>query len=527
MEQSISFLRFTGSIPEAISEAKRQKKLFVVYISGENTESAQLEHSTWTDLKVGDCIAKYCILLHIPGGSTDDANFSMIYPHKSVPSIAVIGYNGVRLWQNEGFVSAESLVSSIQKAWLSIHIQETAASVFTAALASENPDPSAVPASNFRGDSSSSNALAPSKGNEKSSSTELMVPSEMLEEGEGHGHADQDTSIEPSGSDYSRELTQDELKGIPGQHSAPVSETGGAEEDPLSATSDSHAVWTSNDRTVESPAQGLDILGNHPGSSLEGTSRLVSRDVSVGIDDEISGRTEQKNSGSDSKDASPADYCLNIRLPNGANLQAVFLKTSSLKSVKDFVDNNRTDGSSTYELAIPYPRKVFKEPDLSRSLVELGLTNRQALIVVPLRQAMDQTERSSHNPTSVASDSSAVGAEGYFTFVKKVISYVNPFSYLGGARSSLSGNDSQTRTQESSTSATSQNNPGNATSNSLSWSTSATTRNNDASRGKKPTSGFGSNIHTLKHDEDDAPFGDGNAFWNGNSTQYGGNNDDK
>lgn len=42
-------------------------------------------------------------------------------------------------------------------------------------------------------------------------------------------------------------------------------------------------------------------------------------------------------------------------------------------------------------------------------------------------------------------------------------------------------------------------------------------------RNRRPTtSRTGSNIHTLKHDEEDAPFGDGNAFWNGNSTQYGG-----
>ena len=33
--------------------------------------------------------------------------------------------------------------------------------------------------------------------------------------------------------------------------------------------------------------------------------------------------------------------------------------------------------------------------------------------------------------------------------------------------------------------------------------------------------GWGSNIHTLKHDEDES-FRDQNAFWNGNSTQYGG-----
>lgn len=42
-------------------------------------------------------------------------------------------------------------------------------------------------------------------------------------------------------------------------------------------------------------------------------------------------------------------------------------------------------------------------------------------------------------------------------------------------------------------------------------------------RNRRPTtSRIGSNIHTLNHDENDTPFGDGNAFWNGNSTQYGG-----
>jgi hypothetical protein len=34
MEQSLPSLTFKGSITEAIVEAKRQKKLFVVYISG-------------------------------------------------------------------------------------------------------------------------------------------------------------------------------------------------------------------------------------------------------------------------------------------------------------------------------------------------------------------------------------------------------------------------------------------------------------------------------------------------------------
>ncbi|KAJ6866196.1 hypothetical protein NC652_037678 [Populus alba x Populus x berolinensis] len=65
MESSISAVTYKGSIPEAILESKKQKKLFVVYISGENVESAELEKSTWADSKVGwsrsQSTAFYCI----------------------------------------------------------------------------------------------------------------------------------------------------------------------------------------------------------------------------------------------------------------------------------------------------------------------------------------------------------------------------------------------------------------------------------------------------------------------------------
>uniref|UniRef100_A0A6N2ME85 Uncharacterized protein n=1 Tax=Salix viminalis TaxID=40686 RepID=A0A6N2ME85_SALVM len=78
MESSISAVTFKGSIPEAILESKKQRKLFAVYISGENVESAELEKSTWADSKVTESLSKYCILLHVKEGSTDAMNFSAI-----------------------------------------------------------------------------------------------------------------------------------------------------------------------------------------------------------------------------------------------------------------------------------------------------------------------------------------------------------------------------------------------------------------------------------------------------------------
>lgn len=56
-----------------------------------------------------------------------------------------------------------------------------------------------------------------------------------------------------------------------------------------------------------------------------------------------------------------SDAHLNIRLPNGTSLQEMFSVTSTLRIVKDYVDENQGSGIGSYDLAIPYPRKVFTE----------------------------------------------------------------------------------------------------------------------------------------------------------------------
>lgn len=65
-------------------------------------------------------------------------------------------------------------------------------------------------------------------------------------------------------------------------------------------------------------------------------------------------------------DSAPKDYMssdvhLNIRLLNGVNLQEKFSKTSTLKMIKDYLDNSQEKSPGSYDLAIPYPRKVFTD----------------------------------------------------------------------------------------------------------------------------------------------------------------------
>lgn len=56
-----------------------------------------------------------------------------------------------------------------------------------------------------------------------------------------------------------------------------------------------------------------------------------------------------------------SDVHLNIRLPDGVNLQEKFSLTSTLRIVKDYVDEHHESVIGSYDLAIPYPRKVYND----------------------------------------------------------------------------------------------------------------------------------------------------------------------
>ncbi|KAG4179936.1 hypothetical protein ERO13_A10G134800v2 [Gossypium hirsutum] len=522
--ESLSPLTYKGSIPEAIREAQNQKKLFVVYISGENDESKNLDHSTWTDLKVKESLSKYCILLHIRGGTTDAANFSAIYPQKSIPCITAIGFNGLQAWQNEGFVSAEVLASSLEKAWLSLHIQETTAAVLGAALASKKLESSSSGASTVsqseQGSSSTSVPSTTMDGVDRSFEPKPAVTSGVLEGKNGSENTVKEKISELVDQGTSESFSTDNLTNVVDEQcnvSNEATRTVGTSItlNPAVPVSEDTSSYPGGDCFIS--VKGIDHRSSFPGGTAP------EKAMQHGRQDGASENTATTNV--------PTDVHLNIRLPDGSSLQEKFPVGNTLRMIKDYVDRNQSSGMGSYDLAIPYPRKLFGDQDLSTSLLDLGLLNRQALIVVPRQRSTGfQGQRSfADQRNSTPSEATAGSNGGYFAYVRSFMSYFNPFSYLGGGTgtsSSTTGPESQSGIWEYSPNPTLQNNLAGAN---RTYSPNSTNRNSSTdSRNRRPTtSRYGSNIHTLKHDEDDSRFSDRNPFWNGNSTQYGGNSDNK
>ncbi|CAN8286690.1 unnamed protein product [Cochlearia groenlandica] len=528
--EALSSLTFKGSVTEAIIEAKTQKKLFVVYISGEDEDSNKLNNLTWTDSLVAESLSKYCILLCIRAESVDATHFSAIYPYSSVPCIAAIGFSGTQAWKNEGFISAQDLASSLEKAWLGLHIQET---MLSAALASQNSEQPAsdvvLPSQGGSLDASPSTAsiVQPSERKSTAASTSTkennvgsgtaavkVVPRAVV-------NSARSESAEPSNSSdnainqpaSSVEVNKGNVE--QGETSSHVQ----AEKEPIppvaARPTNTSSVRSSTDRKKK---QGTAMNKVDSGSGVSG--REINLAKSVGTKETIKPKDEAKEEDVESR-RKLSDVHLNIRLPDGSSLQEKFSVTSILRMVKDYVNSNQTVGLGAYDLAVPYPRKVYSDQDLDKSLSELGLFDRQALVVV-LRKGETVYQRGpSHSESNNNTEPENVNNGGYFAYVRRVMSYANPLSYFGGGTTNASSSGPDPRSGMCFKHGSNPDMRNNVAQSGSSSRDPSESRSNV--RNRRPTaSRTGSNIHTLKHDEEDAPFGDGNAFWNGNSTQYGG-----
>ncbi|PIN21715.1 Ubiquitin regulatory protein UBXD2 [Handroanthus impetiginosus] len=529
MEQSLSSLAFKGSITEAISEAKRQKKLFVVYTAGDNPESRQLETSTWIDPNVCGTLSKYCVLLHILEGSSEESNFSAIYPQRSAPCITAIGYNGVLLWQSEGFVSADVLASSLEKAWLSLHVQETTASFLTAALASGKKLPSETSeTSSSEQVTTGTYVSSPAKDdNVPSLHAGDSSHSETIEDRNGYEDASkgQETDPKQDGVAFPEPSVPNVLDNGELESTSKI-ETGNTSRDPVQIDQNNPEVASSV------PEKSLGFRDNHLGSSNEVSQEDISRASEVSYVSAEDIKEVEKDDASDSSAIKSNNVFLNIRLPDGSSLQVKFSVMDTLKMVKDYIDENTKSSFGSFTIAIPYPRKVFSDQDLDSTLSEMGLLNRQALVVVPQNQNnLRYGGASAQNQTYSSNDAGSFNAsEGYWASAKRMLSYLNPFSYINrGASSPSASEESQSGIWQYSPNPSLQNTltgGGRPSSIASSDQSMPTSGRNSNSQSRQQTSHFGGNIHTLKHDDDDSRFSDRKAFWNGNSTQYGGNNGD-
>ncbi|KAG6558024.1 hypothetical protein Mapa_000203 [Marchantia paleacea] len=474
-----SSIFFQGSIPQAIAEAQCKRRILVVFISGEDEESLQLEQVTWQDAKVMEEIQRGCVPLKIAGGSTDALNFSAIFPTRRVPTISIIGFTGALIQQHEGYIAPEEFVAGLQQ------LQNVAAAgAIATILSSAHLAQTATNAANAEDENST------------------RTPS----------HESPIEPVEDSASVSSREI------------SSPSIERNSLSVEPVQTEMLSGAA--TNVPEIEKATPSARSVGeiDVDNQALEVIKAAQKAKAKKGADLKAAETPAVKTS----KDKT-GPFLLQIRLTNSENIRGEFEATNTLRDVKSFVDRNRTDGSKSYSFVIPFPRKSLSNDDLDKSLTQLELGPRSTVMIVPNRMTSEGSTWSCAT-ASGSSDDVPTPAEGGGSLIARVLSYLNPFSYIrwGGSASNqeTSGSDWEYDSVPDGAREADEREPrGDGTDEYTSPMNGAGPQRSSLNQRK----GWGANgnVHTLRNDDDDEVFRGGNSYWNGNSTQFGGEDENK
>lgn len=134
---------------------------------------------------------------------------------------------------------------------------------------------------------------------------------------------------------------------------------------------------------------------------------------------------------------------LQVRMFDGSTLRSRFKTTSPLKTIRSWVDENRTDGSQPYtfkQVLTPSPNKTIDETEENKSVGELGLSPSSTLVLIPVKNFTTAYDASSQNIVS-----------RFFAFILGIFSWFFGLFTSGDARAPAgAGEDSAGSSQDQS-----------------------------------------------------------------------------
>lgn len=136
--------------------------------------------------------------------------------------------------------------------------------------------------------------------------------------------------------------------------------------------------------------------------------------------------------------AKGGDRCnLQIRLFDGSTIRTQFKSDATLsKDVRDWIDEDRTDGDAPYTFRIvltPLPNKAIEPAEESESLLSLGLAPSATLVLVPSKHALAYTRSNGFIWQTLAYILGIFGA-GYGLITSVFGGFTGMFSGRGGNR---------------------------------------------------------------------------------------------
>ncbi|XP_035265191.1 UBX domain-containing protein 4-like [Anguilla anguilla] len=414
---------FEGAIPAAIVSAKQQNAIFVVVITGDDAQSAQML-SCWEDDSVAEATNNSCVAIKIDANSETCVQFSQIYPVVCIPTSFFIGENGIPLEVIAGSMSAEELVKRIAKV-KQMHRQQmgipdggpdsdmTGAQTDMSSAPSDTPEPATQqPCPPQNGPPGFT--LPPSLANQSASAS--TTPSESLpgpvEEGREEGHVtpaeDRSTSSDEaslnSGTDEDLSAKVERLtKKLEDRREQKKKEEGEKE---LQKEQERRKLGKEmldfKRKQEEDKTKRLLEERNREKAEEKAARDRVRQQIALDRADRAARyarnqeeveaarlaalearQAEQEARKEALQQERSSTTRIQFRLPDGSSFTNQFPSEAKLQEAQEFAAQEVGNRYGHFLLATMFPRREFTGEDLGRTLLELELVPSASVVLLP------------------------------------------------------------------------------------------------------------------------------------------------
>ncbi|XP_072173590.1 UBX domain-containing protein 4-like [Diadema setosum] len=499
---------FGGNISGAITQAREQKKIMLVYITGTNDDSKKMDEVWEEEAVMVACNETGVIALRFQADSPESQQFSAYYPVICVPCVYLIsGPTGILLESIAGYKPSSDLVKKIRDVTATVTVPQQPA-------APSNPQPETAPPDIKKRETTEA---AAEQGASSTPSASSSSPSEPVKESaheraarmrqkmeEVHRKKEQQRKEVEKQREMERRKTGQEIQKADKQRSEQQAKQL-AEEIRKQRQDDKVA----REKVLQQLARDKAEKEARFRSEKEQREKQKQR---AQQQQEEAQRAEQAR-----RDASLMETArIQFRLPDGSTLTKQFSSNAPLQEALDFVSENVGAGLPEFTLSTTYPRRNFGPSDMQLSFSSLELVPRAAIVVLPGRL----TPTSGQGSSSQVATSEEGGIFSWllapFLFIYNLILNIFFGSAAPAAGSTSPSSAAATSSPQSATYTDS-------SADRLSRTAGARPKSSYARR-RTPASGAGQdsfsrregNIHRLNTQQQDD---DDNNTWNGNSTQ--------
>ncbi|XP_078259522.1 UBX domain-containing protein 4 [Rhinoraja longicauda] len=400
---------FEGTIPAAITLSKQKNAVFIVFITGDDEQSRQMAAS-WEADGVGEATASSFVAIMIDSKSEACLQFSQIYPVVCIPSCFFIGDSGIPLEVIAGSMTAEALVTRIQRVKemnrqkkvaagdnQENHIGQCYASTSSTPVTVEPNDPHVY---NTR----TAETMAPQKLEERSK--ESPVNKELPDNaGPSNSitHHNDEASVKPQeGEDLNirvERLTQKlEEQREQNKEEESMSEikveierrkVGKEMVEFKRKQEDDRTKRMLEERSRDKEEERLARERIRQQIAMDRAERAV-RYAKTKEEAEAAKRASElerqaaEEARKKALNNERSKMCrIQFRLPDGSSFTNQFLPDACLEEARAFAESHVGGKYGNFELAMTFPRKQFTKEDYKRTLTELELVPNASIILIP------------------------------------------------------------------------------------------------------------------------------------------------